>query len=624
MVMKKVSFRVRSFDKEQFLTYNIDNEACLDEEVLDFIEDEEPKGIVPVIFEEGEEFDTFSYNITDRIHISELANQEINAEMVLKVLHSLVLTLIDMAEYRIPLSYLVLHRDYVYVDSDYRIKFICIPLEEMQEDVDLNAFLRSYLANIRYDLSEDCSYVAKLFAYVNNTAVFNLRNMITLIEEVMEDMGIEIPEEASAEIYVDYQEVMEEAEELEDAEELPEEEVLEENTSEETESDIDIKEEVEESALKLASVPEEDEVEEEGALKLASAPEEDEEIKVEESEEAGEPENQLSDADEGEDRKPVKNSPFSLKEPEPDEDDLIVEKEETEESPVEEELEEEPLVEEESEEEPLVEEELEEKSIVEEQPEAEPFEEADRSVSDIVEDELEDLAEPEESEELEEPENEDEREVKAQRKPIFKTKDTAVTGVVIEDDFDEFLAEKERQEQLEQSERQEESGLKIKKNIKVNRASLVKNTQDEKSEDSAEENDTKANEVGEEEEQTASSSILSQTLGATGILKGAATPPKVNPYLIRTNTKERIMITKQNFKLGKASMGVDYTIKGNGAVSRTHAIITNKDGVYYIKDNKSTNHTYVNNKMVPDGESAELKQDCKIVLGDEEFTFKMQ
>lgn len=622
MVMKKVSFRVRSFDKEQFLTYNIDNEACLDEEVLDFIEDEEPKGIVSVIFEEGEEFDTFSYNITDRIHISELANQEINAEMVLKVLHSLVLTLIDMAEYRIPLSYLVLHRDYIYVDSDYRIEFICIPLEEMKEDVDLNAFLRSYLANIRYDISEDCSYVAKLFAYVNNMAVFNLRNMITLIEEVMEDMGIEIPEEASAEIYADYQEVVEE--ELADAEELPEEEVLEEDMSEETEPDTDIKEEAEESALKLASAPEEEEAEEEGALKLASVPEEDEETEAGENEEAGDSENQLSDGDEtdeGENRKPIKNSLFSLKEPEPDEDDLIVEEEETEESPVEAELEEELSAEEESEEEFSAEEELAEKSLVEEQSEAEPFEEADSEASDVAEDELEDLVEPEESEELEESENEDEREVKAQRKPIFKTKDTAVTGVVIEDDFDEFLAEKERQEQLEH---QEESSLKIKKNIKVNRASLVKNTQDEKSEDSAEENDTKANEGGEEEEQTAASSILSQTLGATGILKGAATPPKVNPYLIRTNTKERIMITKQNFKLGKASMGVDYTIKGNGAVSRTHAIITNKDGVYYIKDNKSTNHTYVNNKMVPDGESAELKQDCKIVLGDEEFTFKMQ
>ena len=51
IIMKKVSFRIRKFDKEQFLTYNIDNDASLDEEVLDFLEEEEPKGLVPIIFE---------------------------------------------------------------------------------------------------------------------------------------------------------------------------------------------------------------------------------------------------------------------------------------------------------------------------------------------------------------------------------------------------------------------------------------------------------------------------------------------------------------------------------------------------------------------------------------------
>lgn len=128
-----------------------------------------------------------------------------------------------------------------------------------------------------------------------------------------------------------------------------------------------------------------------------------------------------------------------------------------------------------------------------------------------------------------------------------------------------------------------------------------------------------------EDEEVVSNSILSQTIsGATGLLRGNVNVPKVNPYLIRVNTNERIMITKQNFKVGKASMGVDYTVKGNGAVSRVHAVIMNKDGIYYIRDNKSTNHTYVNGKMLEEGENELLTQDCKIVLGDEEFIFKLR
>ena len=54
--------------------------------------------------------------------------QDINAEMVLRVMRGLVLALIDMGEYRVPLSYLVLNRDFIYVDSNYEVEFICIPV----------------------------------------------------------------------------------------------------------------------------------------------------------------------------------------------------------------------------------------------------------------------------------------------------------------------------------------------------------------------------------------------------------------------------------------------------------------------------------------------------------------
>ena len=189
-----------------------------------------------------------------------------------------------------------------------------------------------------------------------------------------------------------------------------------------------------------------------------------------------------------------------------------------------------------------------------------------------------------------------------------------MTGVVIPDELDEFLAEKEFEEQQVNH---EETGLKIKRNIKINRASIVKNTQEELK--AAEEASAEA-----ENEETPVDDVIPEESGEVKEAVKTAPIPKVNPYLIRVNTEERIMITKQTFKLGKASMGVDYTVKGNGAISRVHAIITNKDDDYYIKDNKSTNHTFVNGKVIEEGESELLTHDCKIVLGDEEFIFKLQ
>ena len=84
------------------------------------------------------------------------------------------------------------------------------------------------------------------------------------------------------------------------------------------------------------------------------------------------------------------------------------------------------------------------------------------------------------------------------------------------------------------------------------------------------------------------------------------------------------MLNKPTFKLGKASRGVDYTIDGNGAISRQHAIIIQKDGVCYIKDNKSTNHTYVNDRVIDEGVEEILTHDSTIRLGDEEFVFKIR
>lgn len=605
--MKQISFRVRNFDKEQYLTFNIDNEAELDEEVLDFLEEEEPEGIVPVIFEEGEEFDTFSYDVTDKIHLSELSEQEINAEMVLLVLRGLILALLDMAEYRVPVSYLVLNRHYIYIDSDYKVEFVCIPLEDMQGDVDVSHFLRNFLASLRFESSENGDYVAKLFTYINNHAIFNLRNMLTLVEDLMENMGIEIPDDDANEIYAEYQEVGADTTVL-------------------TEEEPELVQAMDD--LEAAEALEEAEDLEEVMQDLEDSSEEDAETTgelVEEEAEESEEEVQESDP-EKEDVAEDINGNAATEDAMEEKEEPVVEKPETEE-PEDSEEKTEANADETVAEEP-------EDAVEEGENDAEPedsseTEDAKAKLLDAESQEIVNkLKEKLSGAKKEKPKTEEKKEPK---KPAFKTKDTSSVGVVIQDDLDEFLAEKELEEQMAHH---EESGLKIRKNIKVSRASIVKNTQEElkaaeeqKTAEAPEEpeEDEVMEVVEPEEEEVVSNSILSQTIsGATGLLKGNVSVPKVNPYLIRVNTDERIMITKQNFKIGKASMGVDYSVKGNGAVSRVHAVITNKDGIYYIRDNKSTNHTFVNGKTLEDGENELLTQDCKIVLGDEEFIFKLR
>jgi hypothetical protein len=178
----------------------------------------------------------------------------------------------------------------------------------------------------------------------------------------------------------------------------------------------------------------------------------------------------------------------------------------------------------------------------------------------------------------------------------------------------------------------------IKKNsVKVNRAAIIQNiaASEEEAEAAAvkekeEEQVPVIEEISEninQEKKPKSNSILSKTVEAAtkqpqtvNVLNMA----KAMPYLVRVNTNERIMLRKEVFKIGKSNIGVDYTIAGNGAISRQHAVIIRKDDVSYIKDNKSTNHTYVNDKKVEEGEEVILTHDSLIRLGDEEFVFKIR
>ena len=623
IIMKKVSFRVRNFEKEQFLTYNIHDEAILDEEVLDFLEDEEPKGIVPIIYDEEEEYDTFSYEVTDKICLSELSKQDINAEMVLKVMRGLVLSLIDMGEYRIPLSYLVLNRNYIYVNSNYEVEFICIPLEEMQEVVDLNAFLRNFVANLRFEPSENGDYVARMLTYINNTAIFNLRNMLTLVEDLMDVCGVEIPEDTSADIYVDYQEIDEDEEVVEEliTEDVEGEEVAEEAIAEDVEgeevAEEAIAEDVEDEEVAEEAIAEDvegEEVEEEAIAEDVEGEEVEEEAIAEDIESEEVEEEAIAEDVEGEEV--AEEAIAEDVEGEEVAEEAIaedVEGEEVEEEAIAEDVEGEEVVEE------AIAEDVEDEEVAEAIAEdVEGEEVVEEAIAEDVESTQEvDVRENNACEELqaEKPEEvvqdneviEEIKEVqKTIKKPMLKTKEIPNTPMMYRDDLDEILAEMEQESNKVQGTK---SGLKIKRDIKVNRASIVMSNQEESKE---------TEELVEAPKEEIAESVQNQVPP-----KKKTDVPKVNPYLIRVNTKERIMITKQNFKVGKASMGVDYRVQGNGAVSRVHAIITNKDDIYYIRDNKSTNHTMVNGKVLEDGENEALVDECIILLGDEEFVFKM-
>lgn len=498
--MRTFYFKAKTIGQEKYLTYTMGEDCELDEDVLDFCQENKPEELIDIIYEEDDDYDYLTYDISGRVSLQDYIADEISSSKVLLMLRNIANSLISLKEQTIHLNYVLMNRNFMYVDDSCNVKFLCVPVESKGAvAAEFKGFVRELLANIKYDVEEDLGYVGKLITYINGDN-FNLRGLIGLSEALMEENGISF--EAASGIETDGGEVVE--------------------------AEPEIAQSVEGVADFMNSTDSDEPLPEIGD-------DEDEET------EAAEPEAKPEPKAEAKAKAPKADTPAPATE----------EKKETDINIIKNRL----------------------KDIV-----------GDNSLT-----------------------------------PPAAEENTGVKTINSIDDLDSFL----------------NKPPVVKKNVvKVNRAALIQ---------SAAEHEGEENELGEIKERATteslaveeisddmnveqdnkikSNSILSKKVETKSTLINA---PKAVPYLIRVNTEERIMLNKPIFKLGKATRGVDYTVGGNGAISRQHAIITQKDGVCYIKDNKSTNHTYVNDKMIEDGVEEILTHDSVIRLGDEEFRFKIR
>lgn len=96
---------------------------------------------------------------------------------------------------------------------------------------------------------------------------------------------------------------------------------------------------------------------------------------------------------------------------------------------------------------------------------------------------------------------------------------------------------------------------------------------------------------------------------------------KSYPYLIRISTYDRIEINKSVFKIGKSNSCVDYAVLDNNAVSREHADIIIRDKRYFVKDNNSTNKTFINGVVLSANQDFEIFDGDTLTFANEIFEF---
>ena len=114
--MRSFSFKARNIGDEHYLTYTMGEGTEVDEDVLNYCEENEIKGLVKIIYEEDEDYDYLTYDITGKISLDKFQQKPLKKEQTLKIIRNIALGIIDCKEQAIKISYLLLNRGFIYVD----------------------------------------------------------------------------------------------------------------------------------------------------------------------------------------------------------------------------------------------------------------------------------------------------------------------------------------------------------------------------------------------------------------------------------------------------------------------------------------------------------------------------
>ena len=92
-------------------------------------------------------------------------------------------------------------------------------------------------------------------------------------------------------------------------------------------------------------------------------------------------------------------------------------------------------------------------------------------------------------------------------------------------------------------------------------------------------------------------------------------------YILRRANGQKMYLEQDITKIGRESAYVDFYIGDNLQIGRSHAEIIRRGQNFFIKDNNSKNHTYVNGKIVIGDELVQLRTGDIIMLANEIFEY---
>lgn len=194
-----VTFNYEEQEGKKYLVYSKRAQDKADLLTMEMMSNNKIDGLIPFesIQIDGEL--TLKYNVTGLENLEEYFSGVVGRKKLLHVLEGIVSGFIEAEDYFLDLSSYVLEESYIYVEPATE-KIFMVVLPFFRDKIKPEVFLKKLLLEVRYDQSEDCSYVAgliNLFSGSDGFSLYQFREQLMRFQEIKEEKKEEVTPQAA-------------------------------------------------------------------------------------------------------------------------------------------------------------------------------------------------------------------------------------------------------------------------------------------------------------------------------------------------------------------------------------------------------------------------------------------
>lgn len=185
-----MSFSIESYDGKSKLVYKLDANEAIDQLSLSMLKGKDIPHFLNLSFSQIDTDRFISYDITGQTSAFEVLKLKANFKIINLLFSGIIDALESCDQYMLLEGSILLNENYIYLDKDYKPRFVCLPVEKKDdEQEDIKIFFKKILINYNYSDIDNSDYFQKINVYLNNQN-FSLEQFKKQLKQIeIETMG---------------------------------------------------------------------------------------------------------------------------------------------------------------------------------------------------------------------------------------------------------------------------------------------------------------------------------------------------------------------------------------------------------------------------------------------------